>query len=155
MTPRVAAEARTFFDCPTLPGAELENQDTSAGQCYASHWEERLFKTEMMSALTSRVTFVSRVTLAYFEDTGWYRADYTHAQTPSWGYHAGCAFALRPCLSGPKSNPTPSEARHFCTATLPLKVPVPASERRCSVSRLFQGSCSLGRWPSELPVWNR
>lgn len=147
VTPGVRREARAHFGCASLAGAELENQDTgSTSTCFASHWEERVFKTELMSALTSRVTFVSRVTLAFFEDTGWYEANYTAATLPSWGYRAGCAFAQAPCLGAgatPAALPVPSEPRHFCAED---KV------RRCSVSRLFQGYCSMATFAAPLPA---
>ena len=44
-TPTVKAVVREHFNCPTLPGAELENQSTSSGRCFGSHWERRLFPT--------------------------------------------------------------------------------------------------------------
>jgi hypothetical protein len=51
VTPRVMQVARNYFDCPGLNGVELENQPTSSGSCYGSHWEERLFEQELMTAL--------------------------------------------------------------------------------------------------------
>jgi hypothetical protein len=37
--------------------------------------------------------FVSPFSLAFMEDTGWYRADYTAAAISAWGVGQGCAFA--------------------------------------------------------------
>ena len=42
-TPKVLTAARDFFDCPTLPGMELENQESSCflvGECAGSwRWQ--------------------------------------------------------------------------------------------------------------------
>ncbi len=51
VTPTVVAVAQQMFGCDSLAGAPLENQST--GQCWASHWEERLFNDEIMSAVAS------------------------------------------------------------------------------------------------------
>jgi hypothetical protein len=51
VTPRVAAVARDLFGCPSLRGAELENQPTISDRqgpvCYGSHWDARLFLDEV------------------------------------------------------------------------------------------------------------
>ena len=48
VTPEVKAAVRDHFDCPSLNGAQLENQDGSSGSCFGSHWEERLFMDDLM-----------------------------------------------------------------------------------------------------------
>lgn len=48
VTPAVRAAAQRHFGCGSLQGAELENQDTGAGVA-ASHWEMRLFNSELMN----------------------------------------------------------------------------------------------------------
>lgn len=46
VTPRVKEEARTHFNCPTLEGAELENQ---GGEGTAlTHWEKRIFEVTIL-----------------------------------------------------------------------------------------------------------
>ena len=37
------------------------------------------------------------MTLALMEDTGWYRADYSHAQRLDWGRGLGCDFVMKSC----------------------------------------------------------
>lgn len=39
----------------------------------------------------------SRITLALMEDTGWYYANYSMAQTLKWGANLGCDFAMHSC----------------------------------------------------------
>lgn len=38
------------------------------------------------------------MTLALFEDSGWYKANYTQSKVSPWGLGAGCDFANSPCL---------------------------------------------------------
>ena len=93
VTPMVQRVVREFFNCSTLQGAELENQHTSTGACWGSHWEERLFNTDLMSPVASKFTVYSKLTLAYLEDSGWYKAVYNTTQPALWGYKRGCGFA--------------------------------------------------------------
>eukprot|EP00937_MAST-01D_sp_MAST-1D-sp2_P006153 g6153.t1 len=149
VTPRVQREARAQFACDRLTGAELENQPTAgAGACWGAHWEERLFRTDMMSAVESTAGaganhIMSRVTLAYFEDTGWYKANYGLAQAAHWGYRAGCSFAMLPCLDGSGATPSPSEPRHFCAT--------PEVEQ-CGVGRTARGYCAIVDHNRSLPA---
>ena len=103
-TPTVRAMSRWFFDCPTLPGAEWENQPTdsaSSVDCHIldPHWKARLFNGEYMIAASSKweiVSYVSPLTWAFLDDTGWYRMNYemTSSLTKgvTWGFKSGCDF---------------------------------------------------------------
>jgi leishmanolysin len=97
VTPTVVAAARIHFACDTLEGLELENQ--GAAGTAGSHWERRLLWNEYMTGSSSRVSVFSNLTLALFHDSGWYRANFTHAELLPWGYRGGCAFASRRCSS--------------------------------------------------------
>ena len=48
VTPRVVSVARDLLGCAAIDGVELENQPTSAGGCFGSHWEQRLFVFEVL-----------------------------------------------------------------------------------------------------------
>jgi hypothetical protein len=100
VTPALVQVARNFFNCPTLDGVELENQPTGSG-CFGSHWEERIFEQELMTPLSQSRTLYSTPTLAFFDDSGWYMANFSHSGKHSdfWGYRRGCAFATQPCVS--------------------------------------------------------
>ncbi|RCN38978.1 hypothetical protein ANCCAN_15109 [Ancylostoma caninum] len=74
VTPKVRKEARKYFGCNTLEGAEIESQGGSGTS--GSHWEKRVFENEAMSGVATQVYAVSRLTLALFEDSGWYQVDY-------------------------------------------------------------------------------
>lgn len=100
-TPLVAQVARNHFNCHSLTGARLENSPTSA-DCFGSHWEERLYYSELMSAFltTGNNNALSPLTLAFLEDSSWYQPNYEseYVQTSSFGNLAGCDFVNKPCI---------------------------------------------------------
>ncbi|XGW05991.1 hypothetical protein V3C99_016384 [Haemonchus contortus] len=130
VTPKVKKEARRHFNCSTLEGAEIENQ--GGGGTASNHWEKRVFENELMSGVTTQVFALSRVTLALFEDSGWYKVDYNKAEDMEWGKNLGCAFATKSCLTWIRMNPT--NPYQFCTIHY---------EARCSAARLEQLVCNL------------
>ncbi|CAL8342419.1 unnamed protein product [Arctogadus glacialis] len=95
VTPRVVEEARRHFNCPVLEGMELENQGGAGTQL--NHWEKRLLENEAMTGSHTQNRVFSRLTLALMEDTGWYHADYSHAQRLDWGRGLGCDFVMKSC----------------------------------------------------------
>ncbi len=102
VTPAVRSVARAYFDCMTVPGAELENGGGSAGTA-GSHWEKRAFLTEIMTGSISPVfpKILSEFTLALLADSGWYRVNYTAAAAGrpplAFGRGLGCAFLDTAC----------------------------------------------------------
>ncbi|KAI8466389.1 MAG: hypothetical protein J3K34DRAFT_524564 [Monoraphidium minutum] len=97
-TPRVAAEARRHFGCPTAPGAPLETE--GLGVSSLAHFEFRNTQHELMIAARPsdrQRGVLSRLTLAALEDTGWYDPDYDAAPDLEWGRGAGCDFIMMGC----------------------------------------------------------
>lgn len=135
--PRVQAAAKAYFDCEEVQGGELENQllggDGMACDFQGSHWESRILAHEIMATNVGYYSKIGPLTLAAFEDSGWYLANYSNAdgfiKGSSWGYQMGCAFAFQSnCLSavnvstdGPHSTPRMNEdfadSRHFYTSS--------------------------------------
>ena len=118
-TPRVAQIGREYFACPTLAGVEIEDEGGPSSQ--GSHWEKRtLYNEVLQSAATDQQTHFSAFTLAYMEDTGWYRANYSSVSTPFWGMNQGCTFAEQPCSDWgtPGDSPIPAlqAAREWATS---------------------------------------
>ena len=72
VTPAVRARSRQHFGCDTLEGAEIE--DGGGSGTAGSHLEKRIFMNEFMTGTASREPVFSAITLAVFEDSGWYRA---------------------------------------------------------------------------------
>ncbi|KAF7258263.1 hypothetical protein EG68_04664 [Paragonimus skrjabini miyazakii] len=94
-TPMLLMTAREHFNCPTLDGVDLENQggDATAG----AHFEKRLVMNELMSGSILRRSVVSKLTLAFFYDSGWYDVDMSQAEPLTWGRNLGCDFVLKSC----------------------------------------------------------
>ncbi|PIO76494.1 hypothetical protein TELCIR_01434 [Teladorsagia circumcincta] len=75
---------------------------------------------------------LSRLTLALFEDSGWYKVNYDKAEDMMWGRNLGCGFAKQSCLTWMKKNlenPYP-----FCNTY---------ADVRCSTKRLAKFRCDL------------
>ncbi|KAG9407377.1 hypothetical protein AC1031_002110 [Aphanomyces cochlioides] len=144
VTPNVLAFVRSYFNCSTLNGAEIEDED---GDCLGSHWDERLFEPEVMSPLQSFSMAVSGLTLAYFQDSGWYQVNLTSAQRMFWGANRGCAFATDTCIQGTPSSPIPVPDDHFC---------VDASTDGCYADLTSRAYCTLRSWPnSTIPPYDQ
>ena len=73
-----------FDDNPNYPvGVELE--DAGGPGTLGSHWEFRVFFTELMVGATVGYARISDVTLTALEDTGWYDVNYSRAEMHEWG----------------------------------------------------------------------
>lgn len=139
VTPKVRAMARNQFNCQTLEGAKLENQPTGSDSCTGDHWDEHDFYPEALSGVISPTTnIMSHLTLALFEDSGWYRANYTQGKMNPWGLGAGCGFVDGPCVVQNEMNDspiTPSYANgYFCSDS---------GERGCSPALTHKLACSV------------
>jgi leishmanolysin-like peptidase len=148
VTKRTVAAAREFFDCPTLNGAELENHLTTSCTLMGSHWEQRIFHFEMMSSFLQHKSLVSPMTLAYMEDTGWYKANYSAAsawkKNFDWGYKQGCAFARDKCVTDDKGTGSPP---HFPSRD-------DENPKLCSIDRAGHGYASFTRHSSLAPQYS-
>mmetsp|Transcript_46643 Transcript_46643/g.148944 ORF Transcript_46643/g.148944 Transcript_46643/m.148944 type:complete len:747 (+) Transcript_46643:85-2325(+) len=142
ITPKVKEKVREFFDCDWLPGAELENQPTSSCVIVGSHWEERIFMGELMtSGQFGDYIFLSAITLALFEDSGWYMPDYNMADPlvkgVHWGYKLGCRFATEKCVADGKTE----FPRFWCQKE---------GSSKCGLTRLSEVQCTTVSAPVEL-----
>lgn len=143
-TPRVAQVVRNQFDCQQLSGARLETQPTSTS-CFGSHLEERLYFTELMGAIYTDSSVLSALTLAFLEDTGWYKANYTNAATSTFGHRAGCAFVMDDCIV---NGQVPAWGEDFFCNT-PLGVTsqgtplVDVQQTMCDPTRRKKAACDL------------
>eukprot|EP00899_Mesostigma_viride_P026306 jgi/Mesvir1/6860/Mv09031-RA.1 len=99
ITPKVVEAAQSQLDCTTLTGAALENVGGPATA--SSHWEARLWNTELMMGTIARERVLSKLTLAALEDSGWYLPVYEHGSLLRFGYGKGCDFARLSCAPGP------------------------------------------------------
>lgn len=96
--PTVVQVVRNQFNCQRLTGARLENQPT-ADDCIGSHFDERQWFSEFMSAVYDKDSaYISSLTLAMLEDSGWYNVNYEMAENSPFGLGAGCDFVEKDCI---------------------------------------------------------
>ncbi|XP_019714077.1 leishmanolysin-like peptidase [Hippocampus comes] len=74
-------------------GGPLENSDAAPGGV-SSHWEARLLQGSVMLAAPgpSGASSIDPLTLAAFQDTGWYAVNTSRAQNLVWGKGEGALF---------------------------------------------------------------
>ncbi|XP_045456221.1 leishmanolysin-like peptidase [Melitaea cinxia] len=153
VTPRVVKEVRDHFNCSLLEGAELEDQGGDGTAL--THWEKRVFENEAMTGTHTQNSVFSRITFAMMEDTGWYRADYSHAAPLDWGKGLGCNFAMTSCkqwLNAQRFSPNDNNTMErkslapFCDRVKgdPLRT-------ECSPRRTAVVLCNLVRHDTILP----
>jgi hypothetical protein len=110
---------------------------------------------DVMTPYTTAVTKVTPVTLAVFEDSGWYRANFSAASAfvrgKDFAYKQGCEFALGRCLrsQGNDSSGTLSSTGsppQFCTE----------HGSHCTPDRTGVGYCAVGTLQQSIsnPLFN-
>lgn len=152
VTPAVRETARLLLGCATVQGAELENQVTSSCAPFGSHWEKRLFSSSLMAAILSAWPVTDPLTLAWFEDSGWYTVDYALTAPLrhgiSYGFQQGCAFAEDECVSlsaGNTASVSVGSPPHFCD-------PLNAASTMCTADRTAVGFCSFSTYATAIPT---
>ncbi|RNC37795.1 GP63 group II protein, partial [Trypanosoma cruzi] len=137
-TPKAKAVARQYHNCPTLEGIELE--DEGGSESVLSHWKKRNLRDELMTS-DLRVGLYSALTLAAFEDMGFYLANYSAAETLWWGNNSGCGLLEKKCLTDGISEYPDLFCNQFSRAGYKL----------CTYNRLSLGRCKLKRHEEALP----
>ncbi|KAJ0409424.1 hypothetical protein P43SY_002314 [Pythium insidiosum] len=136
VTPSVAQRAKQHFNCPDWVNAGLELENGASGSAdFSSHWEKRLLMNEYMTATSSYDPVYSALTLALFEDSGWYQVNYKNAQVLPWGYLEGCGVATGRCSEW--------SSRYTCTA---------ATQTQCTPDFNSKGYCNVARYTSSIPA---
>ncbi|RNE94923.1 surface protease GP63, partial [Trypanosoma rangeli] len=125
----VKEKAAAHFNCDLLEGMELEDHPLkSAG----SHWERRNALGELM-APGFGVGRYTILTMAAFEDLGYYKAVWGMAEPMSWGNNSGCEFLEKKCTE--INNPATAYPHMLCDAS-------DNATLRCSTERHYVGRCT-------------
>jgi len=141
VTETVANVVRNQFDCRKMVGGRLENQPTGDTDCFGSHWDHRLFNNEFMTAVyTGSTQYVTALTLALLEDSGWYRPNYAVAQNSPFALGAGCDFLEDRCVQRGKV-PSWGEGT-FCDSTTSVG---------CTPDKNLVAYCDIAKWDGNLP----
>ena len=147
-SPNVAEKAREYYGCDSLEGQELENTVLRCESLFDTHWKARTLKGEVMNTGVANHagSWLSPMTLALLEDSGWYEIDYSVASTlvptASYGYKAGCEFAIGKCLV----NGEPVDPIFFCARA-------DIGTLGCSADATRITQCSSPRYGFGRSVW--
>ena len=120
-------KARQHFNCGSLYGIPLENQGGEGS--VGSHWESRYMLGDYMISTDYADLVISDITLALFEDTGYYKVDYYSGGLFKFGKNKGCQFLNEKCIKN--GEPLTEE---FCVS--PYKP-------MCTQSRTVKGYCAI------------
>ena len=140
-TPKVQLFARSYFNCPTAVGVEIE--DGGGEGTSGSHFEKRSLDDEIMVGSASEGEYLSGVTLSYLEDTGLYTINWTAAEQMSFGKNAGCGFLNEGC-----NTTAGGKDKYFCFDTN-------TSNHYCSYDYKSYGACAATTYSSALPWYAR
>lgn len=112
-SPKVLEKAKLHFNCTSLSGVPLEfhGGEGTAG----AHWSKKFMNTDFMIGDSYGDLSISEITLAVFEDSGWYKVDYSLANIFSWGKNKGCNFFDEdiPCLISEKITSANKSKKHL------------------------------------------
>jgi len=96
ITKNVLEKAKKHYNCDTLEGVPLEfNGGQSA---VGGHWSRKAMNTDYMIGRSHGENLISEITLALFEDSGWYKIEYDKANMFHWGKNKGCDFFSKNCV---------------------------------------------------------
>ncbi len=126
-SPKALLKARQHFNCGTLNGIPLENQGGKGS--VGSHWEARYMLGDYMISTVYYDNTISDITLALFEDSGFYQVNYYSGGLFKFGKNKGCGFINQKCIVNGK--PISDE---FCTQP---------DEPKCLQTRTYKGFCSV------------
>ena len=137
-TPKVLEKAKGHFGCPSLKGVELEDQggNGSAG----SHWEARIMLGDYMISTDYPELVVSDITLAVFEDSGWYEVNYFTGGLFKTGKGEGCNFLQKTCIDTDDIERKSRFPMDFCNTEYEV----------CSPGMLDRGECYIGQYSSSI-----
>ena len=99
---KVVQVAKKYFNCSDIKGVELEED----GDNVTPHWESRILLGEYMNKETyTEEQVISEFTLAFLEDTGYYKVNYYTGGLMRYGKNKGCKFLKEKCVNNYEINP--------------------------------------------------
>lgn len=136
VTPKVVSTAQKHFGCSEMQGVEIEDQGGSGTA--GSHWESRVMLGDFMIGESYPENVISEISLALFEDSGWYKVNYYTGGLFRFGKNKGCDFVQKKCINDGKS----SFPNDFCLV---------GGASMCFASRTSKGLCDLGQKSATIP----
>ncbi|KAN0055563.1 hypothetical protein ACTA71_008679 [Dictyostelium dimigraforme] len=134
-SPSVVNFTKDYFDCDSAEGFELE--DYGGAGTAGSHWEKRTADEEIMTGYISPTLPLSRLTLSFLYDSGWYFPNFNYSEQHKWGSKLGCNW-LKNC-----EIESWSHQGYYCDNF---------REMGCTANRLGKGICHIVRYQDTIPV---
>ncbi|XP_055989890.1 ciliated left-right organizer metallopeptidase [Sorex fumeus] len=145
-TPKASHTLARHLGVRELPlGVPLEDEGP-----LSSHWEARLLQGSIMTATFDGAhrTRLDPITLAAFQDSGWYQVNHSAAEELLWGQGAGLEFGLvTTCGTGPSN--------YFCTGSGLGCHYLHLDKGRCSSDPLLEGCRMYKPLASGSECWKR
>ena len=135
-SPKVLTASRQHFNCRTLNGIPLENQGSEGTA--GSHWEARYMLGDYMISTDYIDNVISDITLALFEDSGFYKVEYYSGGLFKFGKNMGCEFFDKKCVENGRTD----FEKDFC---------INPNDNFCSRSRGFKGKCLISSYKETIP----
>ena len=113
ITPKVQEMAQKHWNC-SEPNFGVKLQVLKNNKL-GSHWDGAFMYSSLMAPNIDEpeLTVLDPLTLALFQDTGWYEVNFEESETYTWGKNQKCSFASQDnCQS---SSHTTSEFDYFCS----------------------------------------
>ncbi|KAH9600278.1 Peptidase M8 [Trypanosoma melophagium] len=124
-----AEKAQKHYGCSDLKGMELEEDETGSGET-SSQWTRRNAKDELMAPTNALGGgYYTALTMATFEDLGYYKANWGMEEPMKWGNNSGCDFFEDFCMVENAS----THPEMFCDKAV----------SRCTTDRNTYGTCNL------------
>jgi len=130
-TPKVVEKAKLHFGCDSIVGVPLENDGGQGTE--GSHWEARFMLGDYMIGIDYPEIVISDISLAVFEDSGFYKVNYYSGGLFRFGKGEGCNFFNKNCIIN-KGTPFANE---FC---------IVPQEPFCTSSHLSKGNCYMKKY---------
>ena len=139
-SPKTLLKARQHFNCGSIIGVPLENQGGVGS--VGSHWEARYMLGDYMLSTDYDDIVLSDISLALFEDTGFYKVNYYTGGLFKFGKNKGCDLFSKKCLSS--SGPLTED---FCSIrNQPMCTPTKTMKAHCAI---YDYSSTTAEIPSE------
>ncbi|KAL7702846.1 GP63 leishmanolysin, partial [Lotmaria passim] len=132
----VVAKTREQYGCANATYMEVE--DAGGAGSAGSHWKMRNAQDELMSP-ASAAGYYTALTIALFQDLGFYKGDFSKAEVMPWASGAGCSFLDEKCMT---DNVT-KWPDMFCSQD--------EWGFRCPSSHLSLAACAVLHYFNELP----
>ncbi|ORC91499.1 surface protease GP63 [Trypanosoma theileri] len=134
-TNKLGEKVQEHYGCRTINTLQLESYMSRTALDYTTypHWKRHYAKDELMGTYLDRPSgmYYTNLTLAVFDSMPFYEADFSRAETMSWGRNAGCGFLHGKCIE----DDYPKFPDMFCSKI--------SDDLHCTTDRTALGKCSL------------